>query len=79
MPWRIQGKVGAPANPLGLFYNMKNYVIYDHISPNGKHYIGQTGNKVEYRWGKNGANYLRKQKNGQYAHPAFAPAILKYG
>ena len=55
-----------------------NYCVYMHISPSGKIYIGQTGTKPEYRWGKDGAGYLT-QRNGKYTQPAFANAILKYG
>lgn len=53
-----------------------NYLIYDHISPSGKHYVGQTC--TNNRWGYEGHNYLRK-KNGKYINSAFAPAINKYG
>lgn len=56
-----------------------NYCVYVHTSPFGKKYIGQTGIKPERRWGKNGSYYLHKKKNGEYAQPAFANAILKYG
>lgn len=55
-----------------------NYCVYVHTSPSGKRYVGQTGTKPEYRWGKDGANYLQ-MKNGKYTQPAFANAILKYG
>lgn len=56
-----------------------NYCVYVHISPSGKKYVGQTRTKPERRWGKNGSYYLHKKKNGEYAQPAFANAILKYG
>lgn len=56
-----------------------NYCVYVHTSPSGKRYVGQTGTKPEKRWGKNGANYLKKERNGEYMHIAFARAILKYG
>lgn len=55
-----------------------SYCVYVHTSPSGKKYVGQTGTEPEKRWGKNGANYLKK-KNGNYLHPAFAHAIVKYG
>lgn len=55
-----------------------NYCVYIHTSPSGKKYIGQTGKKPEYRWGKNGNGYLNKNDGG-YTQPAFAYAILKYG
>lgn len=58
---------------------MKEYTIYDHISPSGKHYIGQTCQKPEKRWGTNGTKYLMKHHSGEYWHPHFAKAILKYG
>lgn len=56
-----------------------NYCVYVHTSPSGKKYVGQTGKKPEERWGKNGSHYLKKEKNGEYMHIAFARAILKYG
>lgn len=56
-----------------------NYCVYVHTSPSGKRYVGQTGKKPEDRWGKNGSRYLKKEKNGEYMHIAFARAILKYG
>lgn len=57
----------------------KKYYVYDHISPSGKHYIGITCQRPSQRWGKNGKNYLKKLRNGNYRHPAFAAAIEKYG
>lgn len=56
-----------------------NYCVYIHTSPSGKRYVGMTGQKPEKRWGKNGSHYLKKEKNGDYMHIAFARAILKYG
>ena len=55
-----------------------SYCVYVHTSPSGKKYIGQTGNKPEKRWGKDGIGYLNK-KNDRYTQPAFACAIIKYG
>lgn len=55
------------------------YSIYMHKSPSDKVYIGQTCQKPERRWGKDGKAYLRTKKNGSYSHPLFALAILKYG
>ena len=55
-----------------------NYCVYVHTSPSGKKYVGQTGTKPEYRWGKDGNGYLQ-MKNGKYRQPSFAYAILKYG
>lgn len=57
----------------------ENYVVYKHTSPSGKVYIGITNRNPSIRWGKNGRQYLNKQKNGEYAHRFFANAILKYG
>ena len=57
-----------------------NYCVYIHTSPNGKMYIGQTGDKPERRWKNDGSGYLQKNKStGKYNQPAFAHAILKYG
>lgn len=55
-----------------------NYCVYVHTSPSGKKYVGQTGKTPEQRWGKDGVHYLKK-RNGDYMHPAFARAVLKYG
>ena len=49
---------------------MDNYIIYKHISPSGKVYIGQTKMKAEERW-KNGKGYK--------SCSAFQMAIKKYG
>ena len=47
-----------------------NYIVYMHISPNNKRYIGLTCQKPEYRW-NNGKGY----KHNEY----FTNAINKYG
>lgn len=47
-----------------------NYIVYMHISPNNKRYIGLTCQKPEYRW-NNGKGY----KHNSY----FTRAIEKYG
>lgn len=57
----------------------KNYIVYSHISPNGKYYIGITCQNVEERWGCNGYKYITVLKNGKLKHPHFGNAILKYG
>lgn len=57
----------------------RNYCVYVHTSPSGKKYVGQTRKSPEERWGKNGSHYLKKEKNGEYMHAAFAQAIIKYG
>lgn len=49
------------------------WIVYRHISPSNKVYVGITSIGTYRRWGKNGRNYL---KNNQ---PLFANAILKYG
>ena len=49
---------------------MNNICIYKHTSPSGKVYIGQTGQKPEYRW-DNG--------NGYEGCTLFFNAINKYG
>lgn len=46
------------------------YLVYKHITPNGKIYVGQTNN-LKKRWGANGKNYSRC--------PHFYNAIKKYG
>ncbi len=50
---------------------MNNYIVYMHVSPSGKRYIGITSIKPEYRWSRNGNGY----KNNKY----FTRAIEKYG
>lgn len=51
----------------------KKWCVYCHTNKiNGKKYIGITKNKPEYRWGKNGNSYIRRN---QY----FGNAIKKYG
>lgn len=51
----------------------KTYCIYKHTNKiNGKIYIGQTCQKPEHRWGKQGQNYTERQ-------PLFYSAIQKYG
>lgn len=48
----------------------KIYKVYMHTTPNGKKYIGYTGQKLENRWGA-GENYKQ--------HKYFYNAIKKYG
>lgn len=50
---------------------MNNYVVYKHVAPNGKVYIGITRQDVKRRWGKNGERYKCQEK--------FYNAIQKYG
>lgn len=50
---------------------MKNYIVYEHISPSGKRYIGITSNNPNRRWEANGQGYSKQ--------PKFFNAILKYG
>ena len=55
-------------------------IIYIHRNKiNGKCYVGQTIQSPHTRWGENGCNYIVKKKDGKFAHPKFAPAILKHG
>ena len=49
---------------------MNNYMVYMHISPSNKRYIGITRQKPEYRW-RNGSKY---KHNRHFTH-----AINKYG
>ncbi len=58
---------------------MSKWVVYEHISPSGKVYVGITNRDVNLRWRKGGKDYLSKHKNGNYNHAYFANAILKYG
>lgn len=50
-----------------------DYCVYVHVSPNGKHYVRQTGQRFWKRWGANGNGY----KNGNQKY--FERAINKYG
>lgn len=56
----------------------KNWCVYIHISPSNKAYVGITCDRPERRW-QNGLGYLKKTKYGDYAQPAIARAISKYG
>ena len=49
----------------------KNYCVYKHTFPNGKVYIGSTGQKPEYRW-RNGRGY-------EHRHPVMFRDIVFYG
>lgn len=49
---------------------MRTYLVYMHITPKGKRYIGITCKSPERRW-RNGSGYKR--------HPMFYAAIQKYG
>lgn len=55
--------------------------VYGHKNKlTNQWYCGQTKyfkDPNKGRW-KNGTGYLRKKKSGEYQHPKFAPAILKY-
>ena len=64
---------------MGNIDENRNYSVYIHTSPSGKMYVGLTSSKPRGRWGKSGAGYLCKNKNGKYNQPAFAYAIQKYG
>ena len=47
----------------------KNYVVYQHVTPDGMYYFGQTNN-IKRRWRGNGAEYKRT---------ALQPYIEKFG
>ena len=57
---------------------MKKYVVYEHISPSGKVYVGQSC-QLNVRWEGNGSRYLNKNKEGKFIQRIFANALLKYG
>lgn len=50
---------------------MNNYIVYMHISPNNKKYIGITCQSPERRWRNDGKGYIY--------NPYFWNAIKKYG
>ena len=49
-----------------------NWIVYRHISPSKKIYVGITSIGTQRRWGKDGHNYLKNNQS------LFANAILKY-
>ncbi len=49
---------------------LNNYIVYKHISPNGKEYVGMTRN-LKKRWEGNGCSY---KKNSEFRND-----IMKYG
>ena len=67
------GIVGLPHYfPDGFFIDTtmnKKYVVYEHVTPDGMYYFGQTQN-VERRWSNNGA---------EYKGTALQPYIEKFG
>ncbi|MBQ0089043.1 MAG: GIY-YIG nuclease family protein [Prevotellaceae bacterium] len=50
----------------------KKYIVYEHLFPNGKRYIGITSKSPEKRW-ENGSGYTKDKQ------PAMHNAIQKYG
>ena len=52
-------------------YKEAKYIVYRHISPSGKSYIGITHQKPNLRWRLKGQGYKQC--------PVFYNAILKYG
>ena len=56
----------------------RRWVVYRHIFPNGKCYIGITCRKEKYRW-SNGYGYTGKNPDGTYKQPKMANAVNKYG
>lgn len=57
----------------------RKWILYAHITPSKKVYIGITSRTPEERWGNNGKKYLLKNKEGKYINAIFAPSIIKYG
>lgn len=55
-------------------YNISNYIVYMHIFPNNKVYIGITCQKPQDRW-RNGKGYKPKKENASRVYNA----IQKYG
>lgn len=55
----------------------RKWCVYCHTSPSGKRYIGITGVQPKRRF-DHGNGYLKTNKDGKYAQPAMANAILKY-
>lgn len=57
----------------GDFMNDKKYIVYMHIFPNGKKYIGMTSKKPNYRWENGLAGYTEHKQKAMY------DAIKEYG
>ena len=57
----------------------KTWVVYRHIFPNRKSYIGITCQNVKARWKNGGIGYLSKNPDGTFHQPVMANAVLKYG
>jgi len=56
------------------------WLIYKHTNKiNDKSYIGITSETLEKRSGPNGGRYTTKDTKGEFSHPKFGPAIVKYG
>lgn len=53
---------------------MKSWIVYEHVSPSGKVYVGITCQEPKKRW-KGGSGYVRKDNH----QSLFANAIIKYG
>ena len=51
----------------------KKYIVYMHIFPNGKKYIGMTDKKPSYRWENGLSGYVEKKQKAMYN------AIKEYG
>ena len=56
----------------------KKYIVYRHISPSGKSYIGITCQNPEIRWRK-GKGYIEYTRNREQFNKKFINAIKKYG
>ena len=48
----------------------RTWIVYEHISPSGKIYVGITSQRVKVRW-QNGRGYIHCK--------VFYRSILKYG
>lgn len=57
----------------------RNWIVYEHISPSNKVYVGITCRLPKERFGNQGHKYLSRNSSGKYVQHAFALAILKYG
>ena len=57
---------------------MKKYIVYVHIAPNGKKYVGITSQAIQKRW-RNGKGYLEYSKEKRQFNQHFVNAIKKYG
>lgn len=57
----------------------KKYIVYRHVSPSGKSYIGITCQNPNCRWKKGGKGYIEYSKGKEQFNKKFINAIKKYG